>query len=225
MRKADSPGSYRIKAQADGRWLLSGVSTTGKRIKIPGLSYKEAERTGLEIFGPSNDVSPDTQLKGTIAPIVSATVAALDDWGLPVGITSDKVQSVNASLGLSNPTVNKPGASVTVVSGDDEAGKRLKRAKQAKSIMELAGVSWAAGSVWVGRRVCQARELDPVNPNPRQVNDLAEVTKETLIEWFGDANIKPWQMLILLTLGIPLSMWIQSPKRKEARPEHLKSVP
>lgn len=228
-RKPDSPGTYRIKIQPSGKFLLSGVSpTTGKRIKFAGLSYSDAERTALEIFGQSDNNNPS----GTIAPIVDRPPVN-DGWGLPINVSVDGASAVNAALGVSpnaqaqanaNPgPANKNSATVTDIV---DAATKAKRAKQAKSLMELAGISWAAGSVWVGRRVTDASGRDPVNPSPTQVKDLAEVTKETFVEWFGDYDLKPWQMMFLLSFGIPLSMFIQSPKKKsKTLPEHLKSVP
>jgi hypothetical protein len=107
----------------------------------------------------------------------------------------------------------------------DVEEKRVKRAKQAKSLMELAGISFAAGDVWLARKVCDRAGKEPLNPNARQVNDLAEVTKETLAEWFGDREVKPWQMMFLLAIGIPISMLIQSPKKVAQPDAKLKSVP
>jgi hypothetical protein len=224
-RKPDAPGTYRIKLQPSGTFLLSGISTTGRRIKFAGLSYGDAERTAAEIFGQSgnNNVSP------TIAPIVQRP-AQNDDWGLPINVSVDTAAQVNSSLGVSpnaqtNPQPGAGPASKGVDAIIDSALTKAKRAKQAKSLMELAGISWAAGSVWVGRRVTDASGRDPVNPSPTQVKDLAEVTKETFIDWFGDYDLKPWQMMMLLSLGIPLSMFIQSPKKKVKPQADLKSVP
>ena len=231
-RKPDSPGVSRIKRQTDGRWLLSGISTTGKRIRIPGLTYADAERTQAEVFGY---VSGPGQNAGSnpLSPIVPITPVGpsddkprLDDFGLAIGVSVDNAAKVNAAFGIppvgAAPTVTlvKTGEQVAI-----DADKKVKRAKQAKSLMELAGVSWAAGSVWAGRRMIVAAGKEPVNPNPRQVNDLADCTKETFVEWFGDRDIKPWQMMLLLTIGIPLSMFIQSPSKKKVSTDHLKSVP
>lgn len=220
-RKPDEPGTYRIKLQPSGAFLLSGVSKSGKRLKFPGLSYGDAERTALEVFGAPPGV-PTTPL--VVGP---ASTKVIEDWGLPIGVSVDTAAQVNSSLGV--PTVPVSGTAliptIAPIVSEDETAKKVKRAKQAKSLMELAGVSWAAGSVWVGRRMTDAADKDPVSPNPRQVNDLAEVTRETLTEWFGDREVKPWQMMFLLTLGIPLSIFIQSPRRKKEKVADLKSVP
>lgn len=122
--------------------------------------------------------------------------------------------------GLAGPANGVPAPTV-----EEDKEKKLRRAKHAKSLMEMAGMGWAAGTVALSRRVVTNAGKEPVNPNPKQVNDLADCTKETFVEWFGDREIAPWQMMFLLTLGIPMAMWLQSPKSKEKPEAKLKSVP
>jgi hypothetical protein len=223
-RKPDAPGTFRIKRQSNGAWLLSGITTTGRRLKLPGLTYADAERTAVEVFGAQQTAAP-------IAVIPLPQKSQTDDWGLPIGLSVDTAAQVNSALGINNATQAPSGATKTALPPSvdalalDQQAKQAKRAKQAKSLMELAGISWAAGSVWAGRRLTAAAEKDPVNPNPTQVKDLAEVSKETFTEWFGDYDIKPWQMMVLLSVGIPLSMFIQSPKKKKLPQPDLKAVP
>jgi hypothetical protein len=228
-RLPDRPGTYRIKRQPSGAWLLSGVTTTGRRMRIPGMSYADAEKTAREVFGDAQPLGENPER--VITPITPERPARTYDWGLPA-VSVDQAASVNSALGVQNANqaqadlktaVPPPTQTTALVAVDLD--KRAKRAKQAKSLMELAGISWAAGSVWAGRRLCENTGRVSVTPNPRQVNDLAEVSKETLVEWFGDTNIKPWQMMILLTIGIPLSMFIQSPKKQPAKAPDLKAVP
>jgi hypothetical protein len=229
-RKPDAPGTYRIKRQSNGGWLLSGITTTGRRLKLPGLTYADAERTAVEVFGarPDSSALSQSQTAPIIGPI-TPTPTKTDDWGLPIGVSVDTAAQVNSALGIPNaPQATKVGTQPALSAPDNAemVATKAKRAKQAKSIMELAGISFAAGSVWVGRRITAAAEKDCVNPNPTQVKDLAEVSKETFTEWFGDYDIKPWQMMFLLAAGIPLSMFIQSPKKKKVMPQpDLKAVP
>ncbi len=235
-RQPDPPGKYRIKRQPNGAWLLSGVSQSGRRIRIPGLTFDDAEKTAGEIFGHVPGQTVANNPPGVIAPITGPPLSTsskggeLDDFGLPMGVSVNTAASVNSAFGVT-PAFQSTlaGANATakpsVVVDTGESEKKVKRAKQAKSLMELAGVSWAAGSVWAGKRMTEASGKDAVNPNPKQVNDLADCTKETFVEWFGDRDIKPWQMMVLLTLGIPLSIFIQSPKKKQKPQAELKSVP
>lgn len=218
-RTADKPGTYRVIDRRGGRVLLSGVNREGDRVKLHLASRVDAERMAKDIFGPTPGIGPipDEHPK---PPATSVEPPTLDDWGFPVRVSPETAARINASFaptGAATPVVAKPPT-------EDEEDKRIKRAKNAKSLMELAGVGWATGTVWAGRKICEKRGLEAVNPNPRQVNDLRDVTRETLSEWFGDREISPWQMMFLLSIGIPLSMWIQSPKLESAE-KKLKSVP
>lgn len=220
MRKKTAPGSYRILPRGN-TYLLSGVTTTGNRIKVPGLSLLDAKAMATQLFA-SPTIGPITPpLPQSVAP--PSTAPVLDDYGLPaIRTTPVQSQTLNASLGISGPPSAVPPVAKPPVD-DGEADKRVKRAKQAKSLMELAGVAWAAGDVWMGRRLLEWRECEPLLPNPRQVNDLADVTKETFAQWFGDRTVEPWQMMILLSIGIPMSMLLQARKRKDVKPD-LKAV-
>jgi hypothetical protein len=218
MRKPDKPGTFRILDKG-GSFLLSGVRSDGRRVKVPGLSRGEADELATKLFPAS---------ASGVSPELSPT-QAIDDWGLPIRISADAIASVGAAIGIpSNGAAGKPAAvdskanqEAKDASKKEEDEKRIRRAKQAKSLTELIGVAGAAGDVWLARRATVAVGKEPVNPNPRQVNDAADSLKETLSEWFGDREIKPWQMTILLFLGIPLAMMLQSPKRKEEKESKL----
>jgi hypothetical protein len=118
-----------------------------------------------------------------------------------------------------------PTVAITDARVKEEAEKKASRTKHAKSLMGMVGMGWAAGTVAVSRRVITNAGKEPCKPDPKQVNDLADCTRDTFIEWFGDREIKPWQMMFLLTLGIPMAMWLQSPKVKTEDKRNLKSVP
>jgi len=208
MRKPSKPGTFRILDKG-GTVTLSGTKLNGDKVRIPLLSRQDAQDIAAKLFPAVVGILPNLPLAAPIE-FRSPTPLSLDDfWG---SSTPEGTANLNASMGISPiPSVTPP----PVVNTDD-IEKKAKRAKNAKSLMELAGVGWAAGSVWVGRAACERFEKDPPNPNPRQVNDLADVTKETLSEWFGDRDIKPWMMMFLLTLGIPVSMLLQArPRKKE----------
>lgn len=224
-RTPDKPGTYRVKAKG-GVFVLSAVDAGGKRIKLEVNSREQGERLARDILGINDRVG---NTSGSIGPIQQSSAPTpqtpLDDFGLPISlrVSPETVASVQQSFGLGTgqPAATTP----TPVNPKDVEEKRVKRAKQAKSLMELAGISLAAGDVWLARKVCDWAGKEPVNPNPRQVNDLAEVTKETFAEWFGDREVKPWQMMFLLAIGIPISMLIQSPKKASEPEAKLKSVP
>jgi len=220
MRTPDKPGTYRVQHSRKGGFLLSGVRANGSRVKVRDPSRVTLEKMGRDIFG-SGGGSP---IISPIAPSIVSQDPTVDDWGLPIRVKADNVAGLNASLGITPPVVGQ-----SLPDLEEETEKKLKRAKNAKSIMELAGVCWASGSVWAGRRVCEKTGRVPVTPSTEQVRDLRDVTKETFAEWFGDNEVKPWQMMILLSFGIPISMFLQSPRRKltdeERAKSSLKSVP
>jgi hypothetical protein len=107
----------------------------------------------------------------------------------------------------------------------EEKEKKLRRVKQAKSLADMFGVAYAAGDVYVTRKILEPK-YDLPQFNTRQVNDLADSFRDAVTESFGDREIGPWTMVLLLTFGIPISMWLQA-KRKptlEKKPD-LRSVP
>lgn len=223
-RPPDKPGTWRVK-QRGGEYVLSGVDQNGKRIKLTKSSRMEAESLGASIFGKPVAVSFAPAFSNPDIGPSQSTPPQLDDFGLPITlrVSPETVASVQQSFGLG---AGQPQPTVAAQPTPKEVEeKKVKRAKQAKSLMELAGISFAAGDVWLARKVCDRAGKEPVNPNPRQVNDLAEVTKETLAEWFGDREVKPWQMMFLLAIGIPISMLIQSPKKAIESEAKLKSLP
>lgn len=226
MRKPDKPGSFRVVPKG-GRYLVSGVRSDGQRVKVWANSTTEGDTLGRSIFGTST-------VGASIGPILSPAPPPpvsreVDEWGFPVKISPEVAASVAASFGI-KPTPITPVASAPVVDEALEREKKDKRAKHAKSLMELAGVGWAAGTVAVSKKWVTGSGREPVKVNPRQVNDLADCTRDTFVEMFGDRDIKPWHMMLLLTMGIPMSMWLQSPKRetdkdKSKEEPKLKSVP
>lgn len=228
-RTADKPGSWRILGKGEDNLTLSGVNSEGKRVKVPGLTRQQANEYAKSLFRstPTATTVPE--------PLIQTVNEQLDDWGVPFTVSAQTVQ-VHAPAPSPPPAPSTPIPTIPKVDGATptpatptleqklDSNTKGKRAAQAKSLMELVGVAFAAGDVWVGRRLCDAIDSDAVMPNQRQVNDLRDVTTETLTEMFGDKEVKPWQMMILLALGIPLSMLLQSPKKKPKELPKLTSV-
>lgn len=223
MRRPDKPGTFRVTPKG-GRYLVSGVRSDGQRVKVWARSPDEGDTLGKSLFGV-----PATEGIGPIPKPDSTPAPQLDDWGFPVRVTPEVAASINASFGVKpSPTTALP---LPPAVDKDEQEKKDRRAKHAKSLMELAGVGYAAGTVMVSKKWVKAtRNNEPVKVNPKQVNDLADSTRDTLIEFFGDRDIKPWHMVLLLTLGIPMSMWLQTPQGpmkedEKTEPNKLRSVP
>ncbi len=228
-RQPDKPGTYRVRPSKDGGFKLSGVKADGTRVRMNGFaSSKQAE-----------------DLASTLFPKTAAVVQAVtdwgqtDDWGLPALRVSDEtIGSVAQTLNIPDPT--KPAPSIAIIPDaveppkptPEEKEKKERNTKNAKSLMDLVGLGVAVGDVMIGRKLCEAVGKDEIaKPDPKHVNDLRENTREALKELFGDSEIEPWKMAILLALGIPLAMLIQSkskPKPKEGETNdrgNLKSVP
>ena len=230
MRLPDKPGTYRVVPR-NGKWMLSGVRWNGSRVKVRDLSRVEAEKMGRDIFGGGTpaptSVIPGVTHKFALGkdgdPLPLGAIPVIDDWGLPIRIKDENVAGLNAAFGIAPPPVvpQQPSA--------EEEAKRERRLSNAKSLMELGGVTWAMGSVWAGRKLCERTGREAPMPSKTQVKDLQEVTQETLIDFFGnDVGLKPWQLMILLSLGIPFSMFLQArklPPSEDKKADHLKSVP
>lgn len=211
-RSPDKPGTFRIKPRMDGKWRLSGVREDGSRYRQTFGSESEAKQLAGVLFpAKKDDVLPaKTQWDET------------DDFGLPVSIkaSGDSMASANAKLGIgtmAQPTPNGPIATATTALTKTIDENKLRNAKQAQSLMEMIGIAGAAGDVMLAVKITEGAGKDPVKPNPKQVNALADSLTDTLKGWFGDRDIKPWQMTILLGLGIPLTMLIQSKKKDKPK--------
>jgi len=220
-RSPDKPGTFRIKLLPGGKHRLSGVRSDGTRTRITLDSESEAR-----------------ELAGRLFPSVAKAVETIqewskvDDWGFPLRVDDATVSSVAQTLHLPDPINPQPVTPAPPKPAEptkEEIEKKERRAKNARSLMDMAGIAGAAGDVFMARKLCEMVDKEPVKPDPKQVGDLRDSIKDALTEMFGDSEISPWQMAILLALGIPISMLLQSPKRKrlsepEKKPE-LKSVP
>ena len=221
-RQPDKPGTYRIRPAKNGGMRLSGVRADGTRVRMGGLSTAEANEIAGRLF------------KSAVAiPAPSTDWAKTDDWGFPLKVSDDTIASVASTLNIPDPAAPvDPVAQAPEPPTKEDVEKRERRAKNAKGLMDLAGIAGSAGVVIAARRLTVAVGKEPVNPDTKQVGNLRDSIRETLTEWFGESEIAPWQMVILLAFGIPISMMLQSPRKKElekvstSQPEtKLSSVP
>lgn len=219
-RQPDKPGTYRIRPSKHGTGVrLSGLTLNGRRIRMDDISDAAARSIAATLF-PKPETPP-------MAAPQSLPSEATDDWGFPIRVSEDTISSVASTLNIPDP--NKPPEVKPPVPTAEEIAKKEQRAKNAKSLMDMAGIAGSFGIVLVSKRITEAADKEPVNPDPKQVKDLRESIRETLTDLFGESEIAPWQMMILLALGIPISMLLQSPRKKriagtEPGP-NLKSVP
>jgi hypothetical protein len=203
-RQPDKPGTYRIRPSKHGGMRLSGVTLAGRRVRMDGLTDAVASDIASKLFPKAEAPKP----------VVDWNTAATDDWGVPLRVSDETVASVAQTLNIPDPTKPVPPMPVAKLLTPEETEKKERRAKNAKSLMDLAGIAGSAGIVIVSRRITEAADKEPVKPDPKQVGDLRDSIRETLTDIFGESEVAPWQMMILLALGIPISMLLQSPRRK-----------
>ncbi len=213
-RQADQPGSYRVRQTPLG-WRVQGLLRNGEKVKRTFLSEIEAQSWA-----------------GTTFEGKSPIAITRNEWGVPIDalkMTPESVSSINAAIGI--PTIglggsSPPPQSPSITAPGLSLEEKKKKTEHAQSLMELFGIGWAAGTVMVGRKITENIGNEVVNPDPKQVRDLRDSFKDTVTQWFGDKEIKPWQMTVLLSIGIPLTMVIQSKKKKpDETKANLKSVP
>ncbi len=214
MRTADKPGTYRIR-QKGSEYLLSGVTQSGRRVKQTFDSEADA-RLAVPVFFPSRSAT------APVLPSPGPSLPSVDDWGIPL-IQADTASAVADAMGFrSPPTATLPPG--PPLAGDlphelpdpEEERKAKANRERAKTLCEFLGVAWAGGDVWLARKMTRSLGKDPVNPSQKQVNKLADAGQEALASLFGDREIGPWTMAMLLSISLPVAMILQSPKAKPA---------
>ncbi len=206
-RSPDKPGTFRVRPAKSGGYRLSGVRKDGTRVRMGGLSEMEANELAGRLFPKA-------------APIIAAATewTKTDDWGLPLTVSDETIGSVAAAFKIPDPNQPKVETSIAEIPrapSPEETAKKEVRTKNAKSLMDLVAVGVAAGDVMLGRKLCEAVDKDPVKVDPKHTQDLRNNTREALQEMFGDSEIEPWKMAVLLGIAIPLGMLIQSPRKKK----------
>jgi hypothetical protein len=212
MRTADKPGTYRIR-QKGSEWFLSGVTQTGRRVKQTFDSEGDA-RSAVSFFFPSRSAT------AFVPPSTAPTLPSVDDWGIPL-VQADTAAAVADAMGFkpAHPTTPLPAGGAPLLqdlpiqlSNPEDDKKARENRERAKTLCEFLGVAWASGDVWIARRMTRSLGKDPVNPSTKQVNKLADAGQEALSSLFGDREIGPWTMALLLSISLPVAMILQSPK-------------
>lgn len=206
-------GQFKVTGK-EGAYRLSGMRQDGKRVSMKVESLTEGHTLGQSIFqGAKHAARP--------APTVTVPGVApdqLDDFGLPLGF---KLPQVSAD------TVASMAPPQSITTGNIVPKKESERNTNAKTLAELIGIGAAGGTALMSTKFLEARYEDVPKPSKKHLNDLADNVKKGLTDMFGDREVGPWTMALLLILGIPISMWMQSsnPKKRETVPEpNLKSV-
>ena len=226
MRQPDKPGTYRIRRKIDGSWWLGGLQESGNRVRSSFQSESEARAAADVLFGTRQPPPPISK---------PAPNTSMDDWGIPLSVNPELAANVNATLGVPPPLPVNP---EPLPAPPVDEKKRAEDKERAKSLCEFLGIGWAAGDVWLAKKMTLAIGKDPANPSISQVNNLAKAGKTAFVDLLGDLEVGPWTMLMLLSIALPASMMIQSralPKKPKedsgvkteetsSPVEHLKSV-
>jgi hypothetical protein len=231
-------GTPRFTVGLDGSHKLSGTRLDGRKVNLVFDYLHEAEDAARLLFGWRSE-HDDLRVAGGGGPPSGGNVPSggtgpggqpaveLDDWGLPKTLTAeslklgaDQVAGMNATMGVS-PSTPKPEdpPQKTKEQEREEAAKR----QRARSLSEMVGIGWAAVDVIAARKLTEVVGKVPVKVSPKQVNDLADATRDTIVEWFGDRELKPWHMMVLLSLAIPISMVLQSPAKPKPEPAQVQA--
>lgn len=235
MRTPDKPGQFRITPLATGEFRLSGVRSDGRRIKAPFGSRAAAE-AAAEMFFPKPVIAAP--------PVTTPAAPTLDDFGLPIKplFEDNTLRSVAQTLGYNlppPPSEQKPPEDAKTteskkVEADTKAAKEKKvkeDRERAKGLCEMGGIGWAMFTSWGSKKLARSVDKEPLNPSPGHVKMLAKNAELTFIDLIGEREVKPWQMMLLLTFAMPISMLLQSPSKKKTeeksseRKSPLASVP
>jgi len=222
-------GEYKILAPAAGKqeYVLRGVQLNGTRVRLTAATRGAAERLADQVFRPA----PAVPLAAVEPPNVGAAPdAVLDDWGLP-RVSAKTAAAVNAAVNVPRPAPEEPQRKdapapdpLAAARAIEAAEKQARRRQYASTFSELLGSGYAMGVGMVARRTRDADKYDVVKPSPKHLTSLADCTAEGIRESFGDREIGPWTMCGMMTIGIILSVFLQSTPKKVDKPE-LKSVP
>ncbi len=201
-----SPGEFRVtdRAGPDGKYRLRGRRLDGKTLSIKVGSLTEGHTLGQSLFkGVQHTARPLTvTLPGAVPDDIP-----LDDFGLPVGLKLPQVSPETVA------STAPPGAAASTPT---TLKKETERNTNAKTLSELIGLGAAAGVAISATKFLEARYEVVPKPSKKHLSDLADNVKKGLTDMFGDREVGPWTMALLLILGIPIAMWLQSsePKKK-----------
>lgn len=214
------PGEFRVSDRAgpDGKFRLRGRRSDGASLSMKVASLTEGHTLGQTLFKGAQHVA-----RPLTVTLPGAAPPELDDFGLPIGL---KLPQVSADTISATAPPN-----VTTTAAGPTAKKQSERNTNAKTLTELIGLGAAAGTAISATKFLEARYEVVPKPSKKHLSELADNVQKGLSDMFGDREVGPWTMALLLILGIPIAMWLQSsePKKKTeattAEKANLASVP
>jgi hypothetical protein len=204
-RQPDKAGTYRIR-QINGEWKLAGLTNAGRRVRLAFNSEREALDAAATLFN---------------APKYVPSHVPMDDWGLPMSvpgvpsIDQGVADAMGVAMGVDPPLPETTPFPEPAPIVDTEAEKKREASMaRAKSLCEFFGIAYAGGVAFGSKKLCAFIDLEPVNPSPKNVTELGKAACTAFQDLVGDWEVGPWTMLLLLSIAMPTSMILQSPKRK-----------
>lgn len=232
MRPKDKPGTFRIVPK-DGAFRISGTSLEGEKVRFTRASREEAEQLARAMFTPGIPMGVKSD------PLPAPEV---DDWGLPLGlrVSPSTLASFAPTVTPYTPQANTTGApgtpitsGVKVLPGAPITADQAKKKKRAESLAGMMGTGATMGIVYGSRKWIESGDAVPPKPDTTHTKDLAESIKDGITSTFGDREVGPWTMALLLAITIPVSMKLQARKltpeeieeRDKKRKTALRSIP
>jgi|KBSSwiStaDraftv2_1062776.scaffolds.fasta_scaffold05292_16 hypothetical protein len=217
-RPADTPGKWRVRRRVDGDWLLSGLTDAGKRVRQRHGSEMDALRAGARLFPREGSESlpptaPNAPGAPTPAPAPPTTPTPFDDWDFP-RVAQGGGDSVNKIFGIhqqTTPPQQPPGAPPKdEVKAARDSKVKKENLERYKELCDLLGIGWVMGTRFLSEWATRQVGKEPCKISPGHANKLREAARDTFVELFGERQLKPWQLMILYTLAMPVSMMLQS---------------
>ena len=218
-RPADTPGKWRVRRRNDGDWLLSGLTSAGKRIRQRHGTEIDALRAGAQLFpreGSGASQPPAAAPGGTTPSPAPPTTTPFDDWDFP-RVAQGGGAAVNNILGIKPPTTPPPGAEQPKGAPPKDEVKAARDAKvkkenveRYKELCDLLGIGWVMGTRYLSEWATRSVGKEPCAVSKGHALKLREAARDTFVDLFGEVELKPWQLMILYTLAMPISMMLQS---------------
>lgn len=232
MRPKDKPGTFRIVAK-DGAYRVSGTTLEGERVRFTRATEDEAQSVARTMFTPA----PPMGVKSDPLPTTSPE---LDDWGLPLGLRvspSTLASFAPAATAYTPQAPATPGAApligVKPLPTAQISAEAAKKKRRAESLAGMIGTGATMGIVYGSRKWIESGDAVPPKPDQKHTNELADSLKDGITSTFGDREVGPWTMALLLAITIPVSMKLQARKltpeeieeRDKKRKTALRSIP
>lgn len=217
------PGTFTVKPRRDGGYLLTGTRPDGSRHRMKVASLTEGHTLGQSMF---QGVQHRPAAVGSVTSPAQRP-GPVDDFGVPADFALPQVSPETVAAGAPGaaPPVPPPPTPEQLAARAVDDARQAERKRQAKTVAEMIGLGVTAGEIFVVRKALEARYEDVPKANPKQMNEMANAIRDGIAESFGNREVGPWTMALMLAIGIPVGMWLQSSKPRPKIEEPTKVGP